>query len=293
MPQIALITVLYHADLVLEDFISGISHQDFKDYKLYLVDNSFNSESTQLIQNLIQRYPITDYLHINSGGNIGVAAGNNLGLYQAQADGCRCIIFLNNDITISQSFMLGKIYELCQSHKMVTPKIYYHNTDLIWMAGGYIDLFKAIGVHYGMNQKDSQAINQSKYVTYAPTCFLAVDMSVIREIGVMDELYFAYYDDTDFVHRAVKVGFRVWYESSLIIYHKVSTSSGGDDSLFYIYYGNRNKIIFIRKFFKGLHKWYLFAYYFLTRFFLYYLRFDKQRKKQLIKATRDGLSIKL
>jgi GT2 family glycosyltransferase len=293
MPKIALITVLYNSDTVLEDFISAVSHQAFKDYKLYLVDNSFNPKSTQLIQDLIQRYPVSDYVHINTGGNIGVAAGNNRGLFQAQADGCTCVIFLNNDITIPQPFLLGTIYELCQMHKMVTPKIYYHNTELIWMAGGYINTAKAIGVHYGLKKNNTPAFNCSKYVTYAPTCFLAVDIDVIKEVGDMDERYFAYYDDTDFVYRAVRKGFKVWYESSLSIYHKVSTSSGGDHSLFYIYYGNRNKLIFIRKFFKGVHKWYLYFYYFVTRFFLYYLRFDKQRRKQLIKATRDGLSIKI
>lgn len=293
MPTLALITVLYKSDDVLEDFFSGISKQDYNDYKLYLVDNSFNNHTTTLIHQFIKKYPLSDIEHIDAGGNIGVAAGNNLGIQQALMDGCAYFIFLNNDIFIPQDNLLKRMVELCEEHKIVTPKIYYHNSELIWMAGGYIDNFKALGVHYGMKQKDTPSLNQPKYVTYAPTCFLAVHRSVIEAIGVMDERYFAYYDDTDFVLRAVRKGFKVWYEPSLYLSHKVSSSSGGDDSLFYIYYGNRNKLIFIRKHFSGLHKMYLFTYYLVVRFLFYYLKLDKERKKQLVKATKDGFKLPL
>jgi GT2 family glycosyltransferase len=293
MPTLALITVLYKSDEVLEDFFSGISKQSYTDYKLYLIDNSFNDTSTALIHSLLKRYPVQAIEHINAGGNIGVAAGNNLGIHHALKDRCSSLVFLNNDIYIPQEDLLERTVALCETHKMVTPKIYYHNSDLIWMAGGFISHAKAIGVHYGMKQKDTPSLNEARYVTYAPTCYLAVHRSIIDEVGLMDERYFAYYDDTDFVLRALHLGYRIWYEPALHINHKVSSSSGGDDSLFYIYYGNRNKLIFIRKHYKGLHKLYLFTYYFIVRFFFYYLRFDPQRKRQLIKAAKDGLALPL
>jgi GT2 family glycosyltransferase len=293
MPALALITVLYKCDDVLEDFFSGISNQDYNDYKLYLIDNSCNSDTTALIHQFIKKYPLSDIEHIDAGGNIGVAAGNNMGIQHALMDDCTYLLFLNNDIFIPQDYLLKRTVELCETHKIVTPKIYYHNSELIWMAGGYIDNTRALGVHYGMKQKDTPSLNEAKYVTYAPTCFLAVHRSVVEEIGVMDERYFAYYDDTDFVLRAVKHGFKVWYEPSLYLNHKVSSSSGGDDSLFYIYYGNRNKLYFIKKHYAGLHKLYLFTYYMVVRFLRYYLRFDKERRKQLMKATKEGFAMKV
>lgn len=293
MPSLALITVLYKCDEVLEDFFSGISKQDCKDYKLYLIDNSANATTTALIQKLQQQYPVTITEHIDTGGNIGVAAGNNIGIKKALADGCQHLLFLNNDIFIPQTDLLSKMIVLSEQHKMATPKIFYYDSDLLWMAGGCIDSAKALGVHYGMKKNDAPEFNVAKYITYAPTCFLIVHSSVIDEIGVMDEKYFAYYDDTDFVLRAVKKGIKIWYEPSLFIQHKVSSSSGGDDSMFYIYYGNRNKIYFIKKHFSGLHKWYLYAYVLVVRFFGYYLRYDKERKKQLIKAIRDGFAMKV
>lgn len=290
MPALALITVLYKSDSVLEDFFSGISKQNYTDYKLYVIDNSSNETTSSLINELIKKYPVANYEHIDTKGNIGVAAGNNVGIKRAMYDGCKFLLFLNNDLFISQTHLLGSMVKECEVHAIVTPKIFYFDTGLLWMAGGYIDQVKALGVHYGMKQKDAPQFNAAKYTTYAPTCFLMVKTSVVEQIGFMDEKYFAYYDDTDFVYRAVKKGIKVWYEPTLELMHKVSSSSGGDNSMFYIYYGNRNKLYFIKKHFKGLHKLYLYTYYFLTRFF-YYLKFDSARKKQLLKATEDGFKM--
>jgi GT2 family glycosyltransferase len=290
MPTLGLITVLYNSDSVLEDFFAGISIQDYTDYKLYLIDNSANEITSSLIDNLLNKYSIADFEYIDSNGNIGVAAGNNIGIQKAMKDECAFLLFLNNDISISQINLLGDMVKACAVHTIVTPKIFYYDTGLLWMAGGYIDQLKALGVHYGMKQKDTPQFNKAKYVTYAPTCFLMVKAAVVEQIGLMDEKYFAYYDDTDFIYRAVKKGIKVWYEPSLHLSHKVSSSSGGDDSMFYIYYGNRNKLYFIKKHFHGVHKLYLYCYFLCTRFF-YYVRFDSNRKKQLIKAIRDGFQM--
>jgi GT2 family glycosyltransferase len=143
-----------------------------------------------------------------------------------------------------------------------------------------------------MSKLDAPEFNIPKYITYAPTCFLYVDASVFEEIGFMDEKYFAYYDDTDFVLRAIRKGIKMWYEPSVYLLHKVSTSSGGDTSPFYIYYGNRNKIYFIRKNFKGIKKLFLLFYAMLTRT-VFYLKFDKVGKKNLIKGIKDGFKISL
>ena len=293
MPTLALITVLYKCDEVLEDFFAGISKQDYREYKLYLIDNSANDVTTALIHSLLQKYPISISEHIDTGGNIGVAAGNNIGIKKALEDGCQHLLFLNNDIFIPQTDLLSKMVLLSEHHKMATPKIFYYDSDLLWMAGGYLDNAKALGVHYAMKRKDASEFNTAKYVNYAPTCFLIVHASVIHEIGRMDERYFAYYDDTDFVLRAVRKGIKIWYEPTLFIRHKVSSSSGGDDSMFYIYYGNRNKVYFIKKHFSGLHKVYLYTYFLIVRFFNYYLRYNREQKKQLVKAIRDGFAMKL
>lgn len=292
MPSLALITVLYKSDDVLEDFFKSIYIQSFKDYKLYLVDNSASFSSDQIIAECSKKYPLSEIKYINSGGNIGVAAGNNLGINQALNDGCSHLLLLNNDILIEQDHMFTAMMKCSEKENIITPKIYYFDTKKIWMAGGFMDYRRALGVHYGMNEVDAPKYNIARQITYAPTCFFLVKAEVFNKIGLMDEQYFAYYDDTDFVLRALKNNYTLWYEPTLYLFHKVSSSSGGDNSLFYIYYGNRNKIYFIRKNFKGINKLMTLAYTLVSRVFFYF-KYNKQGKSKLIQAMIDGFKLKV
>jgi GT2 family glycosyltransferase len=292
MSILGLVTVLYKSDEVLEDFFRSLHIQGYKEYHLYLVDNSAGPSTENAIVEGMRKYPIAGFTYIDSGGNVGVAAGNNIGIRKALADGCEEILLLNNDILIKQDFLLGKMAELAKKADLVTVKIYYHDTGLVWMAGGHMDHRRALGVHEGMKIVDHPGLNIPGYITYAPTCFLLVKSSVFRQVGMMDEQYFAYYDDTDFVLRCTKAGYKLWYEPTLHLFHKVSSSSGGDSSPFYIYYGNRNKIYFIRKHYKGLHRLWLLCYVFLSRT-VFYFRYEKAGKQKLVAALRDGFKMKV
>ncbi len=289
MAMIGLVTVLYNSDDVLEGFLKSISFQKYTDYILYLIDNSANKKTDQLLTNLFDHYKVSSYKHINTGGNIGVAAGNNWGIKESLADGCTGVILLNNDIEIEQDYFLSNLLSVATSlnEKIVVPKILYYDTRKIWTAGGYMDNWRALGVHYNENNEHKEKLDISKHITYAPSCFMFIKKEVFDSIGFMDESYFAYCDDTDFVYRACKKGFKLYYESSLTVLHKVSSSSGGDNSLFYIYYSNRNKIYFIKKNYKGFRKYFSLFYTLLSRTF-FYLKFDKVRKARLLKALQDG-----
>jgi GT2 family glycosyltransferase len=67
----------------------------------------------------------------------------------------------------------------------------------------------------------------------------------------MDERYFVYVDDVDFMYRVVKHGFSIWYENNLSLEHKISQSTGGKFSDFSLYYTVRNRIFFARKFYNS------------------------------------------
>jgi GT2 family glycosyltransferase len=294
MSKLGLVTVLYKADDVLEGFLRTVYKQDFKNYVLYLIDNSSNNKTNELVAQLLQTYPIASFQHIHAGGNIGVAAGNNLGIQKALVDQCDDVILLNNDIELVEDFVFSKMLSIAQQQKevIIIPKILYFDSRKVWMAGGYMDNYRALGVHYEGDDANAARFNVAKHITYAPTCFMFIKRKVVDQIGIMDEKYFAYCDDTDFVYRAIQANFKLYYEPSLTILHKVSSSSGGDNSLFYIYYSNRNKIYFIRKNYKGLRKYFAIGYTLLARS-IFYLRFDKERKAKLITALRDGFKMKI
>ncbi|MBS1634167.1 MAG: glycosyltransferase family 2 protein [Bacteroidetes bacterium] len=291
MGKIGLVTVLYNSDEVLEGFFRTVSSQDNKNYCLYIIDNSANENTDKLIDSLLQKFPVSSYIHLKSNANIGVAAGNNIGIQKALEDGCSHVLLLNNDIEIPQSFLLKELLDLSEKkdESLIVPKIFYYPGGKIWMAGGYMDKFRALGVHYGYKKNDAAKYNVSLHCSYAPTCFMLIRKEVFDKVGLMDEKYFAYYDDTDFVLRAGKAGYRIFYEPSLFILHKVSAIAGGE-SPFYIYYSNRNKIYFIRKNFRGFNRYFSLAYTVVSRI-AFWLKYDKTKKRKLITGLKEGFKV--
>ncbi len=289
-PRLALVTILYQSDAVLDDFFKSLHAQTYQAFTIYVVDNSASPETDQVLADCMKRYPLAGFRYINSGANVGVAAGNNIGIRAALADKATHVLLLNNDIVFEQTDLLQRMLGLATSHAMITPKIFYYDTNLLWMAGGYMDHWRALGVHEGMQKKDSPAFSVSKPISYAPTCFLMIRSEVFSQTGLMDEAYFCYYDDTDFVWRAQCKGFDLWYDAGSSLRHKVSSSSGGDASPFYIYYANRNKIYFIRKHYRFLKKAWLLAYTLLSRM-VFYLRFDSVGRKKMFAGLKDGFRL--
>lgn len=77
--------------------------------------------------------------------NGGIAQGNNLGMIEALHDKCDYILFSNNDIVIDKNAITILLDSLISLNvDMVVPKIYFHNSSLIWYAGGRFDCLRGV-----------------------------------------------------------------------------------------------------------------------------------------------------
>jgi GT2 family glycosyltransferase len=119
---------------------------------------------------------------------------------------------------------------------------------------------------------------------------MLLDSAVFAEIGMMDERYFVYYDDSDFVWRMSRHGLRIRYAPNAVVLHKVSTSTGGELSPFSLYYTNRNRLYFIRKNLSGMQKAVAFLYMMATRLPRLCL-LPKKLSERGWAGVRDGFSI--
>ncbi|OOQ59466.1 glycosyltransferase family 2 protein [Mucilaginibacter pedocola] len=292
MSQLGLVTVLFKADDVLEGFFESLSIQNFKDYHLYLVDNSPNEGTDKLIQTLSAKFGVTNYTHVKNAGNEGVARGNNIGIELSVKDGTTHTVLLNNDIEFSQPDLLSDMlrYAIEHNEPMIVPKIYFHDNRKVWMAGGEFLLYKGLTTHVGEGDNDGTKYSREAYFDYAPTCFMLIDNKVFEKAGLMDEKYFVYYDDTDFIFRTNKLGYKIKLLPNLHIYHKVSSITGGKTTLFSIYYGTRNRIYFIRKNLSGLQYFCSMGFTLFARL-LRYLQFDKEQKAKLVTGLKDGFKL--
>jgi len=295
MAKAGLVTVLYKCDDVLEGFFKSLSNQSFSNYHLYLIDNSPAVETDRLIIHLADKYPIPGYTHIKNPENCGVAKGNNQGIKLALQSNADFIILLNSDIDFSQPFLLEEMLNCAIEKKedMIIPKILYYGSRKIWMAGGEFINYRGTSRSIGRNDDDGDLYNNERYFNCAPTCFMLIGSKVFNAIGFMDESYFVYYDDNDFLMRAIKKGFKIYFLPVLEVFHKVSFSTGGHESLFSIYYLNRNRIYFIRKHFLFPLKQIALTYTLLTKAMRYLFFYDADKKRELLRAFKDGFQMKL
>lgn len=291
MAKVGLVTVLFNSDSLLEDFFKSLSIQTFKDYHLYLIDNTSNDVTDKLIIKLAEKYKITSYTHVRNLDNAGVAKGNNQGIELSLSEGTTHTLLLNNDIEFDQPDLLEKMLADAEKNNeaMIIPKIYFYDTKKIWMAGGEF-LPRGTSIHIGEGDNDGLSYEIEEHFNYAPTCFILIDNHTFKTVGLMDEKYFVYYDDTDFMYRAFKKGINIKLLPQLHIYHKVSSITGGAESLFSIYYGIRNRIYFISKNFKGIYYSYAMAFT-LAASVIKYLRYNKDQKERLLKGLKAGFKL--
>ena len=252
--RIGIVTVLYKSDDVLPDFIESLSKQIAINYTLYIIDNSPTDSGCLISAKLTQNHGI-DATIIFNNENVGVAKGNNQGIELALKDGCDFILLANNDTEFSPNTISLLLESLVKSgERVATPKIMFHNDPrLIWYCGGHINSWTMRVTHDDYLQVDCGQYDHLKYVGYAPTCFMIFDSNVFREIGLMDEDYFVYYDDVDFVWRMKQKGISISFAPKSVVHHKVSTSTGGERTPFSVFYLSRNRIYFLRKHFKKFH----------------------------------------
>lgn len=284
--ETGLVTVLYNGIDMLPDFFESLARQTYTGFRLYIIDNSPDPDVLEKSRELAEKYHL-DYRFLRNEQNAGVAKGNNQGTDLALGDGCEFILFLNYDISFSEDTIFNMVnHARSENEKIVAPKIYYAGTNTIWMAGGVIHEHRGINSHRGIKKEDIGQFDEIEYTGYAPTCFLLVHRSVFDLIGQMDENYFVYFDDTDFVYRSLKKGLKICYFPHSQVHHKVSISTGGEESPFSVYYLTRNRFYFIIKNYAGFNRIRSLLYTVKNRLW-WYLKADKKQRSSFRKGLAD------
>lgn len=291
--KVGIVTVLYNSESVLEEFFETLSTQTYKNFVLYVVDNLSPDGSLALSKKLAMDYQYETVI-IENSDNYGVAKGNNIGIKKAIGDQCDLILISNNDVAL-ESASIEKLLLGLDKHNadMVVPKIYFYGTNKIWAAGGGFNKRNGITVQYGIEEEDHGQFNSDKQVAYAPTCFMLVRKEVFESVGMMDENYFVYYDDTDFVYRALNVKKKaLWYISESVIQHNESTSTGkmSDFSVRFLW---RNLVYFALKNYNPFYGLYVVIYNFLYILIMLYFRYPKNQWLIALKAYREGFNLYL
>ena len=264
MEKIGLVTITYNSEKVIEPFLACVWKQTYNNIELYVIDNA----STDTTLSIIAKQKDPRLKVIKNQSNFGVAKANNQGIRKAIDDGCDQVLIINNDVEFEEALIekLLKV-QLEENISLVSPKMmFYSNKNLIWYAGSWFDKWRGyLPLDRGMKQIDDGQFDEIMEVEYAPTCCLLIKKQVFQDVGFMDEKYFVYFDDTDFLYRVWKNGkHRTYYVPNIEFYHKVGSLTNSFKKKRKIYRGDfflkqntRNHVYFLKKTGK------IFAYFFI------------------------------
>lgn len=294
LPFVTMVTVTFNAEHDLPEFLSCVDSLDYPNLNLIIIDNNSSDNSVEII-NKFKYKNINVNLYRNKE-NLGIAAANNQGIKQALINDSDWVVLINNDVYFETN-IVSKIILKNDIELVSTPVIpYYDKRDTIWYKTGSFDALKGFtGKHLdkGFAVK-SDKVNDPLYTDYAPTCCMAIHKSVFNEIGMMDEDYFVYFDDTDFCYRLKKSNIKIRVIQDAFLYHKVGAATGGVDSLFTIEQSSKNRVIYLRKNFGMASAIFFALIFFLYYFYIYMIkRTDLSRLSLSYKSTINGLVKKL
>ena len=282
--KIGIILVNYNGAKYNKECIDSIKKSTYKNYEIIVVDNNSRDNSVELLKR-----DFSDLTIIESKENLGFSGGNNLGIEYALKDGCDFVLLLNNDTKIENNMLENMInVSIKNGFAVISPKIYYYdNKDTIWSAGAKMFWKRGIPSQNGINKIDNGEYNSLEEVDIATGCCLLIHKKIIERVGLLSLEYFLYYEDTDYIMRVRNKGFKVLYDPNSVMYHKVSASTGGEESENYIYYNTRNRLIFNNKF-NSKNKIYYMPYFGLTRV-IKIIKWSIKGKFNLVNATMEGI----
>lgn len=287
-PIIGIVTVLFNSESVISDFFMSLNKQTYRDFILYVIDNKSPDNALTFTRQLLKRVSFRTVV-IENSENYGIAKGNNIGIRKALEDGCGMVLLSNNDVTMEKD-TIEALLKGMELHKasMAAPKIYHYGTNLLWSAGGYFQKRSGQNIHRGYGKADKGQYQEAEQITFSPTCFMLLMKGVFERIGLMDENYFVYWDDTDFVFRAITNHEALWYIPESVIHHKEATSTGvlSDFSIRYHY---RNLVYFALKNYIQPYAFYVIAFNMAYHCYKHAFRWPFAKLRLGLVSFREGI----
>ncbi len=246
--RVSIIIPHYNGKDILKDCLQSLYQNSFTDFETILIDNGSVDGSQKFVKENYRQVHL-----IENEKNLGYAGACNQGMELSKAE---FILLLNNDTVLPEKFLTEMVASIETDHSiaMVQPKIISIQDkqffDYSGGAGGEMDIFGypfARGRIFDTVEKDKgQYLHFGKKVFWTSGCALLVRKSVIDEIGLLDEDFFAHQEEIDLNWRAQLVGYKNVVTYKTHIYHYSGYTLRNDNQR-KMYLNHRNNLIMMIK----------------------------------------------
>jgi len=289
MPSINIILLNWNGIEDTVECLRSIEKLTYPNVTAIVVDNGSKDNQAKRIAD---SFP--DAVVLPQKENLGFCGGCNVGIKYALDHEADYVMLLNNDTVVTPGLiedLLGA-FQAAPNLGAVSPLILEWEDDKVWFSRAR---WVAAEGQFRLSfpgEKHDDLKNASLYQSeFACGCCVMVPAEVFRKEGLLDERYFAFYDEAEWCARIRRRGLESYVVPSAVIYHKVSRST---PSLVSTYLLTRNRLLWMKENLSlGMR---LKSFTYLTREVLWHLAnlagvtrkyYTKQRSRVVLRGYAD------
>lgn len=251
-PVFAIVLTWNSGDDALE-CLRTLAASDYPALSVIVVDNASTDDTPARIASAFPESsaPPQGVTVLRNSHNLGFAEGNNVGLRLALERGAHYLLLLNPDAFVSPS-AISTLVERAEQNPhagLLCPALVSAAAPTFQYLGGTIDWTRGEAYENLMPSTSPDVLETD----YAPGCAVLARASVVRQIGMLDPTYFAYYEDVDWSVRCRRAGHAVLAVPGASVRHKGTRDQSLDKSPVAAYLARRNQALFITRFVPRAH----------------------------------------
>ncbi len=223
--------------------LESLSRNDYKNFKTIVLNSTMSRDATEIIRT---KFPEVELIELSE--NLGYAGNNNIGIGVAVKRGADWVFVLNYD-TILDPACLTNLVKSGKGHPeigIVGPLVYHHDEpNVIQSAGGMLGKYWQSS-HLGKDQLDQGQFTSLQHVDWISGCAILVRRTLIEQVGMLDQNYFLYWEETEWCIRAAKAGWQIVHQPAAKLWHK-GVRRNYQPKPSFTYYGTRNHLLTLCK----------------------------------------------
>jgi GT2 family glycosyltransferase len=190
--------------------------------RIVVVDNASTDGTEEL---LARDFPEVEHLRLEA--NLGYGRANNEAMRRALESGAEFVALINNDVEIASDW-LRVLLAAARAHPevgLLTGTLLFRDEDRVNSTGLTIDaLGRARDRDFALPL--AQLTRSDGPVGGVSGGASLLRASMLRNIGLFDPGYFAYYEDVDLSLRAARAGYVAWYTRAAFARHRFGATFG-------------------------------------------------------------------
>ncbi len=274
MISTGVVIVTYNRLDLLKECIDCVLKQNVPFNKIYIINNNSTDGTKEYLDTISN-----DKINItNLKQNIGGAGGFSIGVEKAYSELIDWILLIDDDAMLNTNFNMYinnaiNAYPdiLAFSGTVITnSKIDFNHRRHLVKPGRFIETHSS-PQDYAKDYFDCD---------FASFCGLMISRKIIKNIGFPNKEFFIWYDDTEYSLRIGKYS-KIRNINTATLNHKTLVTSKKEQISWKNYYGRRNQLYIIRKYFqkKDEHKFLLLSFISILKNKLLYIISRKKKYK--------------